>query len=150
MNCRFGVQRVSVWPEDRDRLSQTIKLQHRILQMVHERHIGMIRMKQRGRDSVWWPGLDKQIEEFVRNCDICAMSGKSVKPRAAPLQPVEWPEQPWDKLQIDIFGDIQAAPYSHRFITVVHDMHSKWPEIQTSKDVTTETVITFLWTVFVR
>ena len=29
-------------------------------------------------------------------------------------------------------------------------MHSKWPEIQTSKDVTTETVITFLRTLFVR
>ena len=56
------------------------KLQHRILKMVHEGHIGMTRIKQRGRNSVWWPGLDKQIEEYVRNCDICAMSEKSVKP----------------------------------------------------------------------
>ncbi|XP_062506256.1 uncharacterized protein K02A2.6-like [Corticium candelabrum] len=78
------------------------------------------------------------------------MSGKSIKPRGAPLQPVEWPEQPEDKLQINIFGEIQAARNSQRFITVVHDMHSKWPEIQTSKDVTTETVITFLRTLFVR
>ena len=76
------------------RLDIPNKLQHRIPKMVHKGHIGMTRMKQRGRDSVWWPGLDKQIEEYVRNCDICAMSGKSVKPRAAPLETVEWPEQP--------------------------------------------------------
>ena len=28
------------------------KLRHRILKLVHEGHIGMTRMKQRGRDSV--------------------------------------------------------------------------------------------------
>ncbi len=53
-------------------------------------------------------------------------------------------------LQIDIFGEIQAAPQSHRFLVVVHDLHSKWPEIAATSSVTSATVIALLEKLFTR
>ena len=69
----------------------------------------------------------RHIETFLRDCEGCAVCEKSMKPKQPPLQP--WPEKPWQHIQIDIFGEVQAAPLSQRFFVVVHDVHSKWPEI---------------------
>ena len=88
------------------------KLREKVLGIAHEGHLGMVRMKQRCREVVWWPGMDKQVENWVRDCEACLLSGKSVRPRVSPLQPVQWPARPRDRIQIDIFGELHAAPYS--------------------------------------
>ena len=111
--------------------------------IAHEGHLGMVRMKQRCREGGMWPGMDKQVENWVRDCEACLLSGKSVRPRVAPLQPVQWPAGPWDRIQIDIFGELHAASYSQRFMIVVHDLFSKWPEVHVVQNVTTATVIDF-------
>ncbi len=94
--------------------------------------------------------MDKQVKNWVRDHEVCLLSGKSVRPRVAPLQPVQWPAGPWDRIQIDIFGELHAAPYSQRFMIVVHDLFSKWPEVQVVQNVTIATVIDFLQSLFVR
>ena len=49
-------------------------------------------MKSVARSYMWWPGLDKAIEEVVKSCTSC----KAVKhsPAVAPVQPWTWPNQP--------------------------------------------------------
>ncbi|XP_030838443.1 uncharacterized protein K02A2.6-like [Strongylocentrotus purpuratus] len=103
-------------------------LQHRVLQTAHESHPGVVKMKQRCREAIWWPAIDRRVEDLVRSCEACTLSEKT-QPRPAPLQPTPWPKKPWQQLQVDIFGEVQAAPQSQRFLLVVHDLHSKWPEI---------------------
>ena len=56
-----------------------------MLDLAHEGHLGMVRMKQRCRETVWWPGIDQNIEEMVR---ACVRSGKSLQPRPVPLHPI--------------------------------------------------------------
>ncbi len=50
------------------------KLRGRVLTMAHEGHLGIVKLKQRCRDLVWWPGLDKDIEQLVRDCAPCLVS----------------------------------------------------------------------------
>ena len=125
-------------------------LQQRVLQIAHEGHPGIVRMKQRCRATVWWPGIDKRIEQHVKDCESCCLSEKAGSARPAPLQPVPWPQKPWQDLQIDIFGEVVAAPHNERFLVVVHDRHSKWPEIATTGTVTTTSVINILEKIFTR
>jgi hypothetical protein len=46
-----------------------------VLELAHEGHPGIVRIKQRCREAVWWPGIDRDIETFVRDCVACIVSG---------------------------------------------------------------------------
>ncbi len=125
-------------------------LQQRVLHMAHDGHPGIVRMKEKCRVAVWWPGIDRQIEQFVKDCEACVLSEKSIKPVSPPAQSIPWPEKPWQQIQIDIFGAVQVAPHNKRFLVVVHDLHSKWPEIAATGSVTSASVIDILINLFTR
>ena len=61
------------------------KLQNEVLRELYREHQGIARMKAIARSYVWWPGLDKGLENAAKNCRMC----KSVKsaPTVAPLHP---------------------------------------------------------------
>ena len=44
------------------------KGQERVLQQLHEGHPGITRMKAIAQSVVWWPGIDKTIEQAVKEC----------------------------------------------------------------------------------
>ena len=67
-----------------------------------------------------------------------------------PLQPIPWPDRPWQHLQIDIAGEFVAALQSHKYMIVVHDLHSKWSEVSCTSSVTSGTVIKPLQELFTR
>ena len=93
-----------------------------ILQELHRDHPGCSRMKSVARSFIWWPGLDKDIEELSKSCPSC----QSIKntPQPAPLHPWIWPTKPWQRIHIDF-----AGPFLDRHFLVVVDAHSKWPEV---------------------
>ena len=78
------------------------------------------------------------------------MCEKSLKPTQPPLQPIPWLVKPWQHIQIDIFGEVQAALLSQRFLVVVHDVHSKWPEIAATTTMTCSAIIQILKELFSR
>ena len=41
------------------------------LDKVHTGHEGISKCRERARQSVWWPGLSKQLEELVKSCPDC-------------------------------------------------------------------------------
>ena len=128
-------------------------LQQQVLHIAHEGHPGIVRTKQRCRNTVWWPAIDRHIENFLIDCEGCAVCEKSMKPTQptnTTLQPIPWPEKPWQHIQIDIFGEVQAAPLSQRFLVVVHDVHSKWPEIAATSTVTSSAIFQILKKLFSR
>ena len=94
----------------------------RILDDLHETHQGASRMKARARMVVWWPGLDKSIEEIVSNCLSCQSSRPL--PPAAPLHPWSIPQAPWSRLHMDY-----AGPLQDRMFLIIVDAFSKWLEI---------------------
>uniref|UniRef100_W5M8J2 Gypsy retrotransposon integrase-like protein 1 n=1 Tax=Lepisosteus oculatus TaxID=7918 RepID=W5M8J2_LEPOC len=64
---------------------------HLVLQMAHTGHLGIVKVKQRCRDLVWWPGIDWDIEAPVRNCKACLLNRNTGEPPLPPLQPLDWP-----------------------------------------------------------
>ena len=79
-------------------------------------------MKGLPRSYVWWPKLDSEIEQKVRNCTICQNRRNS--PPVAPLHPWDWTTRPWSRLHIDY-----AGPYQGHMFLVVIDSHTKCLEV---------------------
>lgn len=125
-------------------------LRDTVLELAHEGHPGIVRMKSRCRQAVWWPGIDKAIENFVRECTACIVSGKSVRPVPGPLLPVPLPSGPWRKLALDFAGEFTIAPAHQRYLLVAMDYYSKWPEVALCGSPTSAAAITFLTGLFDR
>lgn len=48
-----------------------------VLEMAHKGHLGIVKLKQCCRYSVWWTGMDKDIKLLVKDCHGCLKSGKT-------------------------------------------------------------------------
>ncbi len=72
-------------------------LRQEMLAKIHTGHQGIVKCRERARQSMWWPGLSKELEELVRNCPECS---KAQKQRA---QPSALPKLPWQKVGTDLF-----------------------------------------------
>ena len=101
----------------------------------------MARMKSVARSYLWWPGLDKELEECVQNCVAC-QAVKSV-PAPAPLHPWVWPDKPWKRVHLDF-----AGPFMGRMYLIAVDAHSKWPEVIEMTSTTAQKAITELRRIF--
>nr|VZI35411.1 unnamed protein product [Spirometra erinaceieuropaei] len=98
------------------------RYQQQVLRELHAGHQGMTRMKQLARKYVYWPGIDNDVESFVRSCGPCGREAKN--PPKVP--PVPWPEvtRPWSRVHMDF-----AGPFFNRMFLIVVDAWSKWLEV---------------------
>ena len=72
-----------------------------ILELLHYGHYGINRTQDRPRESVFWPGITKDIESKVKDCKICQENAPSQTKEI--LHSHEVPRGPWIKLGIDLF-----------------------------------------------
>ena len=84
--------------------------------------IASCRMKTLARRYIWWPGIDRDIDRLVRDCEPCSRHQRT--PPAAPLHPWEFPAHPWLRLHLDF-----AGPFQKHMWFILVDAHSKWPEV---------------------
>ena len=112
-----------------------------MLEELHEGHPGITRMKALARSYVWWPQLDRDLEEVVKTCNPCQLARHS--PAPVPLQPWEWPQRPWSRLHIDF-----AGPFLGHMYLVLVDAHSKWLEVKRVSSATTAVTTEVLRSIF--
>lgn len=88
-----------------DRVVIPTTLQKRMLKEFHVGHPGISRMKSLMRSFVFWPNMDKDIEEKVRECRGCALAMK-----APPTQFGSWakPDRPWSRIHLDFAGPLDG------------------------------------------
>ena len=93
--------------------------------------------------SVWWPGVDKQIENVVKQCLACQATRN--QPPPAPLHPWPWPSAPWERVHIDF-----AGPFMGSMFLVLVDSHSRWLEVEPMQSTTAEKTAEALRSLFAR
>ena len=112
-----------------------------MLDKLHTGHQGITKCRERARESVWWPGLSKQLEELVKNCPECT---KSQKQRAQPLIVSSFPELPWQKVATDLFE------WKRENYLLIVDYYSRYIEIALLKGTSAEEVIKHTKSIFAR
>ena len=78
-----------------------------MLQELHVGHPGASKMKAVARSYLWWPGLDKCLEQKAKTCAGC-QEIKNNRP-AAPLHPWIWPSQLWKRVHIDLLDPLKVT-----------------------------------------
>ncbi|XP_053686504.1 uncharacterized protein K02A2.6-like [Sabethes cyaneus] len=110
------------------------KLRSVILANIHQSHLGIVKSKSIARSSVWWPGIDSDIERFSRNCSSCLLESSS--PPRAQLMPWKPPDKIWSRIHIDFAGPVRGW----NFLIIV-DALSKWVEVFATKSCTAQFVL---------
>lgn len=105
-----------------DRIVVPDNLQHSLLNWLHENHLGIVRMKMVARSYVWWPKIDKSIEEFVGQCLTC-QSTQNVRKE---ILTSKWEKctYPFQRVQIDFFH------FNGRTFLLIVDAYSKYLDIK--------------------
>ena len=88
---------------------------------------------------MWWPGISKQVEDFVTRCPTCM---KNTPPPVEPMLQSSLPSHPWEKVRADLF-QLKDSTY-----LVVVDYYSRYAEIQKLTSLTSAGVISALKAIF--
>ena len=101
-----------------------------VLVIAHEGHVRIVAMKLRLRTKVWWPGIDKDAEQYVRSCHGCQLVGQATPPES--LMPTELPLSKWQDLSLDLLRPMPTGEY----LLVVIDYYSRYYEVEILMSVT--------------
>lgn len=67
-------------------------LQDKVVRLAHEGHQGIVKTKYRLHSKVWWPGMDKGIEQLCKVCHGCQVTSRYDPPE--PMSHVLPPSAP--------------------------------------------------------
>ena len=106
-------------------------------------HFARDRTLQANRVRLDWPGIVKDVKELCASCPICQKSGPAILSKA-PLQPLPIIKDPFSRVAMDVFGPLTRTKAGNKYVLVLMDYTSKWPEAYALRNVTTETVVKYL------
>lgn len=112
-----------------------------MLDKIHTGHQGIAKCRERARQSVWWPGLSKQLDELVKCCAECC---RLQNQRAEPLIPSALPTYPWQKVGTDLFE------WRKESYLLIVDYYSRYIEVAKLKRTTAEEVIIHTKSIYAR
>lgn len=90
-------------------------------QILHQGHFGIELCKRRARQSMYWPGINSELEELIHSCSSCLDYQNRLSKE--PFLHHDIPDAPWIKVAADIFT-IAGRDY-----LLVVDYHSKFVEV---------------------
>ena len=87
-------------------------LRKKVLEQIHDGHLGIEKCMLKARDSVFWPGISNDIHETVEKCGICQASSRAAKPvgNVSDVPPHAWHTLGtdlfyWNKIDYLVIGD---------------------------------------------
>ncbi|XP_059222020.1 uncharacterized protein K02A2.6-like isoform X3 [Stomoxys calcitrans] len=121
--------------EHRVVIPETLRV--KILQDLHSAHLGIVKMKGIARSFVYWPGIDKEIENVAKSCKDCAENAND--PPKFRDHHWQYPKSPWERIHVDY-----AGPFLGSMLLIVTDAYSKWIEVKVTPTSTSSATITIL------
>ena len=120
-----------------DRIVVPATLRKSLTEKLHQAHMGAESTLRRARTSLWWPGMNSQLKQFISSCQVC-QSFQRKNPKES-LMSHSIPDRPWSKIAADLF-EFKGEHY-----LVLVDYYSDWIEFDKMRDQTaTETIALLL------
>lgn len=104
-----------------------------MLRQVHAGHLGVTKTIERAKENLFWPGMIKQLTEYVQSWTLC-LKHRNSNPQEL-LVPHEMPERPFQKIRTDIFQ------FNGKQYLVTTDYYSRYFKIDWLCDTYATTVV---------
>ena len=105
------------------------KLREEILEEAHTApyamHPGTTKMYRTLKTVYWWPGMKKDVAEYVAKCLICQQVKIEHQAPAGKLTTLSIPEWKWEKITMDFVFGLPRSPRGHDAIWVIVDRLTK-------------------------
>lgn len=129
------------------------QLRRTVLELAHEiplaGHLGKEKTRGRVLRRFYWPNVFGDVEEFCRTCAVCQkVSHKGVG--KVPLMPLPVISEPFSRVAMDIVGPLLTSRADNRYVLVVCDYATRYPEAIPLKSINAEHVAEKLVELFAR
>lgn len=108
-------------------------IQGEILRAAHNSllggHMGVFKSRERILGRYFWPNIQADVEQHVRECLECQRVKPWNRPKKAPLKPLQQPERPNHRIHIDLFGPLATSGKGKKMICVITDAFTKYTEL---------------------
>lgn len=116
-----------------------------VIQLAHDGmsgHLGVKKTYHKVLEHFFWPGMRKQIAQYINSCHICQVVGKpNQKIPQAPLIPITVPSEPFTKIVIDCVGPLPKTKRGNEYILTIMDPTTRYPEAIPLKNISAKTVV---------
>lgn len=109
---------------------------------IHSSHLGVEACLRKARDAVFWPGMNAEVSDLIKQCSIC--NEFEVKNQKLPMQSHELPDRPWSRVAAD-----QFKLHGKEYVVLV-EHYSDFLEVQKLEENTSGSVIEFFKEQFSR
>jgi hypothetical protein len=114
--------------KDRIYIPKDKKLREDIITWNHDAitagHPGRFKTQELITRDYWWPLIQSDIKRYIEGCEICQRTKSKRSSPAAPLNPNEVPNKPWETISIDLIGPLPESQ-GHNAILVIVDRFTK-------------------------
>ena len=91
-------------------------------------HFGIKKTMHRLRRRFYWIGMRRDVCEWCRVCSACVAKKGPQRAPQAPLQIVSV-GAPMERVAVDVAGPFPVSASGNRYVVVVIDYFTKWPEV---------------------
>ena len=123
-----------------------------IMLIAHDKsgHLGIQKTKDRITQHFYWPNINHDINNHCQTCDQCQFMSKSKQSQRLLLRPLPIVDTPFKRVGIDIKGPLPVTEQGNRYILVVCDYATRYPEAVPISDQKADTVANAMLEIFSR
>ena len=105
---------------------------------VHESlfggHFGPEKTLSRIQGKYFWPNINNDVKNWTHQCVPCELKKRPHETVRVPLHPIPVQSKPWQLVSLDIVGPLPVTKRGNRYILVITEYLTKWPEAAALKD----------------
>ena len=113
-------------------------------------HLGFEKLFATITEKYHWQGMWNDLLEITKSCISCQTAKKTTKPKFTPMHVIPPGNSILSKWHMDIAGPLPLGEDGSKYILLVVDSLSRWPEIFCLKTMTSEEIAECLYKVITR
>ena len=113
-------------------------------------HMGQNKTRERIEPHFYWPGCHKEINNYCATCPECQMVVRKTKALRAPLKPVPIVSEPFNKVAMDLIGELPRSKNGFKYILTLVDYATRYPEAIPLRGISSKLIADALISIFCR